>query len=116
PLVVATDRPRTGADHRATRPQTFGYCRDAFARRTLGRGVRGRPRLTAVAPWAIAAYLALRWRLGHASRRRLAAVLLSASLVLVAAAPAVLQPRASAAGLKVVLIVGPVESLTSTYR
>ena len=78
--------------------------------------MRGRPRLTAVAPWAIAAYLALRWRLGLASRRRLAAVLLAASLVLVAAAPAVLQPRAAAAGLKVVLIVGPVESLTSTYR
>src|SRR5206468_3784678 len=69
-----------------------------------------------VAPWAIAAYLPLRRRLGLASRRRLAAVLLAASLVLVAAAPAVLQPRAAAAGLKVVLIVGPVESLTSTYR
>jgi uncharacterized protein YraI len=72
-----------------------------------------------VGPWAvlgIAAYLGLRARISHASGRRVAAILLAAALVLTIAAPALFQPRAAAAGLKVVLIVGPVESLTSTYR
>jgi hypothetical protein len=72
-----------------------------------------------VGPWAvlgIAAYLGLRARISHASRRRVAAILLAAALVLTVAAPAFLQPGAAAAGLKVVLIVGPVESLTSSYR
>jgi hypothetical protein len=72
-----------------------------------------------VGPWAvlgIAAYLGLRARISQASWRRVAAILLAAALVLTVAAPAVLQPGAAAAGLKVVLIVGPVESLTSTYR
>jgi hypothetical protein len=58
----------------------------------------------------------LRWRAQRASRQRIAAILVIATLVVVAVTPAVFQPRVSAAGMKVVLIVGPVESLTSTYR
>jgi hypothetical protein len=72
-----------------------------------------------VGPWTvlgIATYLGLRSRLSHATRRRVAVVLLAAALTLTAAVPALFQPGAAAAGLKVVLIVGPVESLTSTYR
>jgi uncharacterized protein YraI len=72
-----------------------------------------------VGPWTvlgIATYLGLRARLSHASGRRVAAILLATALMLTVAAPAILQPRAAAAGLKVVLIVGPVEGLTSTYR
>jgi hypothetical protein len=69
-----------------------------------------------VGPWAIAGYLALRWELHRTTRKRLAAVFVAVALAVVAVSPAVFHPRASAAGMKVVLIVGPVESLTSTYR